>query len=214
MTEPPAGGSEDERVMRWFRDLQAGDSIAAHQLWNALAERIERFAARRLTHGERKVANEEDITLSVFKSVMLRAERGEFQQVQSYDELWSLLLTITQRKVLNHLRHHRRLKRGGGRVVGEADLLSGDAESSLEFSLASLPGAVPDPQLEVLTMESIDSLLQSLEDEELQRIVALKFAGHSNEQIARELGRSLATVERKLKLIRSIWSQHDTLSAS
>lgn len=196
--------------MRWFRDLEAGDSAAAHQLWNTLSQRVERFAAKHLSPNERKVANEEDITLSVFKSVMLRAERGEFQQVQNYSELWGLLLTITKRKVLNHLRNHRRQKRGGGRVLGEGDLQPGDSDSSSQnFGLANVPDAVPDPQLEVLTMESIDGLLKSLADPELQQIVALKFAGHSNEQIGKEIKRSLATVERKLKMIRTIWSQQD-----
>lgn len=206
-----APGGDDDEVMRWFRDLEAGDSAAAHQLWNTLAQRIERFAAKHLTAGERKVANEEDITLSVFKSVMLRAERGEFQQVQNYSELWGLLLTITKRKVLNHLRNHRRQKRGGGRVLGEGDLQQGDSDSSSQnFGLAHVPATVPDPQLEVLTMESIDGLLKSLDDPELQQIVALKFAGHSNEQISKEIKRSIATVERKLKMIRTIWSQQDS----
>lgn len=203
-----APGGDDDDVMRWFRDLEAGDSAAAHQLWNTLAQRIERFAAKHLSPNERKVANEEDITLSVFKSVMLRAEKGEFLQVQNFSELWGLLLTITKRKVLNHLRNHRRQKRGGGRVLGEGDLQAGDADSSSQnFGLANVADSVPNPQLEVLTMESIDGLLKSLGDAELQQVVVLKFAGHSNEQIAKEIKRSVATVERKLKMVRSIWSQ-------
>ena len=46
-------------------------------------------------------------------------------------------------------------------------------------------------------------------DAELQHIVVLKFSGHSNEQISKEIKRSIATVERKLKMIRTIWSQQD-----
>lgn len=211
---PTASDDHDDQIMRWFRDLEAGDSAAAHQLWNTLAQRVERFAARHLSPGERKVANEEDITLSVFKSVMLRAERGEFQQVQNYSELWGLLLTITKRKVLNHLRNHRRQKRGGGRVLGEADLQRDDAGSSSQnFGLANIPDSTPDPQLEVLTLESIDGLLKSLNDAELQEVVVWKFAGHSNEQISKLMKRSVATVERKLKMIRTIWSQQDGASA-
>ena len=198
----------DEQVMQWFRDLEVGDSVAAGQFWQALSSRVERFAAKKLSPADRKVANEEDITLSVFKSVMLRAERGEFQRVQSYDELWSLLLTITRRKVLNHLRNARRLKRGGGHVVGEVDLLPANEESSAG-GLAAVAGMEPDPQLEVLAAESIDELIKSRGDAELEKVVELKFAGHSNEQIAAELNRSLATVERKLKMIRTIWSKDD-----
>jgi DNA-directed RNA polymerase specialized sigma24 family protein len=210
MSNSPTPADDDSQLMRWFRDLEAGDSAAAHQLWNTLAQRIERFAARQMTPGERKVANEEDITIRVFKSVMLRAERGEFQQVQNYSELWGLLLTITKRKVLNHLRNHRRQKRGGGRVLGEGDLQRDDSDSSSQdFGLANVPDSISDPQLEVLTMESIDGLLKSLGDPDLQHIVVLKFAGHSNEQISKEIKRSIATVERKLKMIRTIWSQQD-----
>jgi DNA-directed RNA polymerase specialized sigma24 family protein len=200
----------DEQVMQWFRDLEDGNSVAADQFWNALSARVERFAAKKLSPADRKMANEEDITLSVFKSVMLRAERGEFQRVQSYDELWSLLLTITKRKVLNHLRNGRRLKRGGGRVLGEADLAPDNHDSSFGGQgLSDVAGDDLDPQLEVLAAESIDELINSLKDPELEKVVELKFAGHSNEQIAAELNRSLATVERKLKMIRTIWAKQD-----
>jgi hypothetical protein len=49
-------------------------------------------------------------------------------------------------------------------------------------------------------------LLGCLADETLRRIAAWKLEGDSNETIAARLGCGRRTVERKLGVIRSIWS--------
>jgi DNA-binding CsgD family transcriptional regulator len=45
-----------------------------------------------------------------------------------------------------------------------------------------------------------------LPDETQRHIARLRLEGHANEEIAKELGISLRTVERKLGLIRELWS--------
>ena len=49
------------------------------------------------------------------------------------------------------------------------------------------------------------ALLGRLGDATLRQIALWKLDGHTNAEIARLLGRSEATVERKLKLIRELW---------
>jgi DNA-directed RNA polymerase specialized sigma24 family protein len=44
-------------------------------------------------------------------------------------------------------------------------------------------------------------------DGDMQRIVALKLDGCTNEQIAQRLNRSVATIERRLRLLRDEWTQ-------
>ena len=41
------------------------------------------------------------------------------------DDLWRLLVAITERKAIDQMRRARRVKRGGGRVRTEADLAAG-----------------------------------------------------------------------------------------
>ena len=48
-------------------------------------------------------------------------------------------------------------------------------------------------------------LLDQLKDDRLKQIALLKLEGYTNPQIAQRVQRSLATVERKLALIRQIW---------
>jgi DNA-directed RNA polymerase specialized sigma24 family protein len=42
-------------------------------------------------------------------------------------------------------------------------------------------------------------------DDDLRALALLKMEGYTNEEIASRLGRSRATVERKLRLIRRAW---------
>ena len=60
------------------------------------------------------------------------------------NDLWRLLSTITVRKVTSSIRHRTRLKRGGGRVLGESALLEGsgldDAGVSQFLSREPNPG--------------------------------------------------------------------------
>ena len=55
--------------------------------------------------------------------------------------------------------------------------------------------------------EGLERMLGVLGGSELQRVVVWRMEGHSNEEIATRLGRSVATVERKLKTIRTIYTE-------
>jgi DNA-directed RNA polymerase specialized sigma24 family protein len=57
--------------------------------------------------------------------------------------------------------------------------------------------------------EECQRLLGRLDNTELQSIALWKMDGHSNKEIASRLHRSLATVERKLALIRRIWQTEE-----
>jgi DNA-directed RNA polymerase specialized sigma24 family protein len=54
--------------------------------------------------------------------------------------------------------------------------------------------------------ESLSQLLAAL-DPDLRQIALLKLEGRTNEEIATLTGRSLATVERRLRLIRRRWKE-------
>ena len=69
-------------------------------------------------------------------------------------------------------------------------------------------GNEPTPQFAAHVSEQYQRLLKLLDDE--QRAIAIaKLEGLTNAEIAARLNRSLRTIERKLQLIRSIWTQDE-----
>ena len=55
--------------------------------------------------------------------------------------------------------------------------------------------------------EEFQRQLARLPSDELRAIALGKMEGHTNAEIAAELGCADATVERRLKLIRSVWTK-------
>ena len=64
-----------------------------------------------------------------------------------------------------------------------------------------------DAGLSRILAEECEHLLAQLDDEKLEQVVTLKLDGFSNEEIARQLGRSQRTVQRMLTLVLGIWNQ-------
>jgi DNA-directed RNA polymerase specialized sigma24 family protein len=201
MTDQPEGS-----VTRWIGDLVAGDAAgsAAQKLWERYFDRLVHLARDRLRAGPRGPADAEDAALSAFDSFCRGAAAGRFPRLDDRDGLWALLVTITARKASEQVRHERRLKRGGGRVRGEQELSQADPGAG--GGLDELVGREPTPELAAMMAEQYLHLLGRLDDETLRRIAAWKLEGYSNEEIAARLGCGRRTVERKLGVIRSIWS--------
>jgi DNA-directed RNA polymerase specialized sigma24 family protein len=52
-------------------------------------------------------------------------------------------------------------------------------------------------------------LLDKLGSEELRRLALLRMEGYSREEIGEQFGWSVPTVDRKLKVIRTLWKEWD-----
>jgi RNA polymerase sigma factor (sigma-70 family) len=181
----------DGSVSCWLSPLREGDDAAIQQLWERYFARLVRLARTRLQGPPRRVADEEDVALSAFASFCRRAEEGQFPQLTDRDGLWKLLATIADRKAANLVRHEQAQKRGGARERVEADLREVLARE-------------PDPAFAAEVAEQCRHLLELLPDD-LRRVAVWKLEGHSNEEIAALLDRSLGTVERRLRDIRRFW---------
>src|SRR5215469_2410844 len=149
--------ADEITVTHWIDRLKAGDVMAASRLWERYFDDLVRLARRKLGDSPRVAADEEDVAISAFKSLCLRAARGQFSELNDRDDLWQLLVMITVRKAINQRKHQARRKRGGGRVQIGADRLGESADpdgAGLEW-LASqeLPpeiGAAMDEELRLL----------------------------------------------------------------
>jgi RNA polymerase sigma factor (sigma-70 family) len=183
----------------WIEKLKQGETQAAQILWERYYGRLIALARRKLGDFPRRVADEDDVVAAAFESFVHRAHEGQFPQLTDRDDLWQLLVVITARKAFNQIQHERRAKRGGNRVKGESALDPLGGEGS---GIAGFVGSEPTPEFAAQFAETFQSFMDSLNDP-TQRVIALwKFEGRTNPEIARHLDCSLASVERKLRIIR------------
>jgi DNA-directed RNA polymerase specialized sigma24 family protein len=194
-------------VTQWIDRLKAGDPDAAQKLWERYFRRLVGLARKKLRAAPRRAADEEDVALSAFDSFCRGTEQGCFPQLHDRLDLWQLLVLLTARKAVDQAQHERRQKRGGGAVLDEA-ALPGPADSSARgAALEQIEGREPTPAFAAQVAEECCRLLERLDSPELSRIALCKMEGYSNEEIAAQLGCGLRTVERRLRLIRSIWEE-------
>ena len=187
-----------DTVTWWIENLKGGDEDAAQSLWQRYLQRLAGLARERLGEAHRRVQDEDDIALSVFKSICQRAQRGSLASLASRDDLWRLLATITVRKAAAQVRHATRQKRGGG-------LVRGDSVYADAGGLAEVAGPEPTPAFLHQLAEEHQQLLEALEDDTLRKIALWKMEGWTGQEIAEKLGITRRCVERKLERIRERW---------
>jgi DNA-directed RNA polymerase specialized sigma24 family protein len=196
--------SPTDSVSQWLEQLRAGDQAVADPLWRRFFQRMVGLARDRLQGRARAAADEEDVALSAFDSFCRGAEQGRFPQLNDRHDLWRLLFTLTERKAIALLRREHRQKRGGGRVVGEGALAGPDSPGG---TLDQMVGREPSPELAAILAEEVACRLEALAEDDLRAIALAKMEGRTVEQIAARLGCAPRTVERKLRMIRSLWEQ-------
>jgi DNA-directed RNA polymerase specialized sigma24 family protein len=184
-------------VTRWIGDLKAGGDAAARPLWDRYFAQLVRLARDRLRSARRPGADadEEDAALSAFDSFCRGAARGRFPDLADRDDLWRLLVVITARKAVDQAERQRREKRGGGRLVGEADL----------GGLDGLVGDGPSPEMAAAVADEYRRLRGALGDDLLRRVLDLRLEGLTRGEIAGRLGITERAVRRKLGVIRDAW---------
>jgi DNA-directed RNA polymerase specialized sigma24 family protein len=194
-------------VTHWLGALRGGDLEAAQPLWDRYFARLVQLARGRLRTKPlpRAVEDEEDAALSAFDSFCRAATLGRFPRLDDRDDLWRLLVAITERKVVDQVRRAGRRKRGGARVRAEADLAAIGSENEA-VGLNGITGPQPTPEFAAEFAEEYRRLFEALRDEELQRIAVWKLEGHTVDEIAAKLGCARRTVARRLELIRTLWS--------
>jgi DNA-directed RNA polymerase specialized sigma24 family protein len=193
-----------ESVTEWIAGLKAGDPTAAQPLWERYFRQLVDLARARLRAAPRRVADEEDVALSVFDSLCRGAATGRFPLLADRDDLWRLLVVVTARKAANLVKHERRQKRGGGRVVDEEALAPANAPDASR-GLEAIIGREPTPAFAYQVAEECRRLLGALDDAQLRDIAILKLEGYTDAEVAARLGCTDRTVRRRLQLIRKVW---------
>jgi RNA polymerase sigma factor (sigma-70 family) len=174
------------------------------KLWQRYYRRLLALARKKLGDSPRRVADEEDVVLSAFQSFCRRAQEDRFPDLRDRDDLWRLIVHITERKAYDQLIHQTRKKRGSGLVAGESAFVDLQASTGAA-GIDEVAGPEPTPEFAAEMVEAVDRLLDKLADDQLRQIALYKLEGYTNEEIAEKIGRSLPTVERRLRLIRETW---------
>jgi DNA-directed RNA polymerase specialized sigma24 family protein len=185
--------------------LKAGDPDAVHRLWDRYFPRLVRLA--RLTfraRGDRRLTvaeGSEDAASRAFQRLCTAVAEEDALALSDRDDLWIVLVRMTRDQAIDILRRELAAKRGGGRVVAESVLAEG------EVGFAEFVGCIRTPEEEVIGAEAYQRHLDRLGDETLRRVALLRMEGYTNGEIAQQLGRSLSYVNRKLDLIRALWTE-------
>jgi RNA polymerase sigma factor (sigma-70 family) len=200
--------NNDDSVSVWIELSKVGDPQAQQAIWERFFPKLVALAQQRLRGERNRVADEEDVVLSVFESYFRAAAADRFPDLRDRSNLWRLLSKMTLRKVVDHVRHSQRLKR---QIDGES-AIPGFTGESRDRNLYEAIDPHPQPDLEFIFSEECRRLLNML-SERLRSTAEKKLEGYLNREIADVHGCSVATVERQLKMIREIWDDEVCESA-
>jgi DNA-directed RNA polymerase specialized sigma24 family protein len=193
-------------VTLWIDQLKAGARDAAQPLWQNYFRQLISRARHKLACLPRRAADEEDVALSAFDSFCRAAEEGRFPDLYDRDDLWQLLVVLTDRKACDLANYERRARRGGGQVLDEA-ALNQRRPAARAAALHEILSLEPSPEFAALAAEECRRLLDVLGDGDLQQVAVRKLEGYTVAEIATQLGRVPRTVKRWLRLIRQIWQR-------
>ncbi len=199
------GDEFDQSITRWIRGLKAGHNDAATALWQEYFQQLVRVASRKLGAASRRVADEEDVALLAFNSMCRGVSEGRFEKLENRDDLWQILVALASRKAVDQIRKNVSHKRGSGTVRGDSIVMSigGDEPGGFEVFMSQEPS----PDMIATVEEQCRLMLNRLPDDTLRQLATLRLEGYSNEEIAEKANLSLRSVERKLAVIREVWSQ-------
>lgn len=193
---------ETDSITRWIDGVKQGDEAAIQAIFNRYYDQLIRFARRKLEGTPKRIADEDDILNSAFKSFCAAAKKGRFPDLKDRDGLWRLLLSITARKAVDLKRYNDREKR---KVLGESVFLRARAGDTNPGGMDQVAGDSGPTDEGTIAAEELERLLDKLGDDDLKAVAVAKLEGLTNREIAKRLDVALRTVERQLQLIRKKW---------
>jgi RNA polymerase sigma-70 factor (ECF subfamily) len=188
-----------ELVAQW----RAGNQDAARQLFDRYVDRLVALARRRIGSRLASRVDPEDVVQSVFRTVFGRLREGQFH-IEEQDDLCKLLMRVTVHKVLRQVEYHGAAKRDAGLEAAQGE---GPQERVLE-----LLDREPPPETVVAFLDELEHFLTRLGPLERQ-VVELRLQGHSNEDVARQLGVVDRRVRRIVERVRGLAGQQEFPSA-
>jgi RNA polymerase sigma factor (sigma-70 family) len=181
---------ESKRDVKALMDgLGVGDEECQREFAGRYLPLLERWGQKRLPPGYRIAVDDEDLAVSVIRTVLRRAPAG-FEMPGNEEEAKAYLMTIFLRKMSHRLRHAFRKKRDVRRTVRASELERVDGR----------PFDVEDPQEHQLDALWED-MLGVLTDRE-RLVVRMVCDGASQDEIKKAIG--VTTWARVCQILRKI----------
>lgn len=185
--------SGEESFIDLQQRLRDGDGTAGSEIFRRYRERLIHLAAPRLAGKLRTKVDPEDVVQSAFRSFFRAEETREFG-LGGWNDLWSVLVTITLRKCRYQVRHFLTIKRDIRREQAQRTI-----DSPLDWqTIASDPTPVEAAEFADLLITFLGGL-----DERARQIVELSLEGYSPAEIAPKVSLTERTVYRQLDRIRA-----------
>ena len=200
-------------VSIWISQLKDGDPAAARQLWDIYYGRMVEVARLQAAGSRSRMADEEDVALSAFKSFCTAPATAASRSSSEHEDPWPLLMALTTHKAIDLIRHERRVKRGGpGPASSVASFTRHFPQGRRRFCRSS-SATSRTRAWSSEPAEECQHLLDGMSDTLLRAIALWKMEGFTTEEIASKLGCTPRTVERKLHIIRRLWRRTPTMIA-
>ena len=190
-------------VTVWIRDLQKGDEEALQKIHERYWKFLVSMARRKVWSYKLRMVDEEDVAQQAFWSFCQTLRNGKLPPLESRHDLMSFFVVITARKAATMIDREFREKRGGGKVRDESALIT-LANAGETAGLDRMKGDSPLPDDEAILADCYDYYLAVLAPE-LQDFAKLFLTGCTHAEIAKNLGCSERTVDRKIPIILTEW---------
>jgi len=166
------------------------------------------LARQILLASRRASADHEDAVQVAFHCFFRGLAQGRFPQLRDRHNLWRLLVVLTVRKTIDHLRREARRHPPVREAMLSSALVLTEVEEESELEqLEHVASQAPTPALAAELIDLFEHLLQRLEDPTLRQIALWRLEGYTNGEIADKLGCTRRTVIRKLDHVRQMWSE-------
>jgi hypothetical protein len=192
-------------ITRWIHALREGDELAAHAIWAQYFAQLSVVARRYLKTAPKRMADEEDVVVNAFNSFFEGVRDNRFQQLESREDLWQILIMLTSRHAISQAIAEQCQKRGSGSVRNES-AITGDGMGNIPTAITAISGTSPTPDFILMMLQQCEHLVGSLPSKLLKDIALLRFEGFTIAEIAKRVNRSVRTVDRKLSMIRTQWT--------
>jgi RNA polymerase sigma factor (sigma-70 family) len=195
-----AGGvtmSEDRSFANMMARLRTGDQDAAALVFDRYAKQLIHLAWRRLGPKLRQKVDPEDVLQSVFRSFFSHQAAGEITGLESWDNLWGLLVVITMRKCRRQIRKFHSATRDVAREIPAPD---SDPDSDSGSGISS---DEPTPEEAVTLTDTIEHLMSRM-DPRQQEIFTLTLRGCTVTEISKQLGCTERLAFRVLKRVKEV----------
>jgi RNA polymerase sigma-70 factor (ECF subfamily) len=175
--------------------LHEGRNEAAAQVFQRYANRLIALARRQLDPKLLQKVDPEDVMQSVFRSFLAQNAAGHFADLQSWENIWAMLVVMTQRKCGKRNEYFHTARRDVRREL-PGEMPGQDSTGNL-----GLTADEPTPSEAAMLTETVEQLMNSLPARQ-RNIVALSLQGYQPAEISTQLGCAERTVYRALERVK------------